>query len=853
MQRVLRKRVLRDLKANWLRYLALSLLIIFSMYIVVSLVGAAEIITKGSVIVDEESKVEDGQFSVFVPLTEAEKIRLTDQGITLEEAFYLEFLLEDESTLRLYKNREQVDLIALDDGRLAGAGDEVVLEKRYCEEHAIETGDSITFGGRTFKVCGIGTTPDYNSMLKAVSDTGVDSVNFGLAFVTEDVYQDMLASGKSVKSEEYYYAYRLNGKLTDDELEKQLKKITFAAGDVEDEFFSEYWKRTMGRKDDLTEGINDLAEGSRELDDAIRQLNENGRVFDGLASYAPSLTGLSGRLQEMAHGSAELSKGMAELQEETDDLIDELFDEDTSNLLSFMKAEDSPRIQAASKDQEMYKSAGMIAGAILVCLFAYVISVFVVHGIDQESGVIGALYALGVKRRDLMAHYVMLPVTVTFLSGIIGTLIGYTDLGVRLQMADCYKYYSLPELDTFITPYLLIYGIVVPPVIAAVVNCLVIRKRLSRPALQLIRNEHKAAQYKDVQLGNMGFLSRFRIRQMLREMRSGLTVVFGMFISLLVAVFALQIYDYCSKIKEQYVEDTKYEYMYTYKYPTKDAPADGEEAFAKTLKKEYGGIGYSYQFDVTVLGIHEDNPFFDVEPEDSSSRVVISSSLAYKYDLKPGDEFTLKDDENDKVYGFTVTDIVQYSPSFFVFMDIAQARELFGEQEDYFNVVFSDKKLDIESGRLYSTLTREDVRKSSSIFVDQMKGMIYMMAVAAVVIFVVVMFLMMKVMIDRSSFQIALIKIFGFRNREVKKMYLDGNLYIVDAGALLCIPAAKACITAIYPMMVSNVASGMDLTFSFTIYVAVYICILVLYFIINHMLIRRIHRLVPAEVLKNRE
>lgn len=84
-------------------------------------------------------------------------------------------------------------------------------------------------------------------------------------------------------------------------------------------------------------------------------------------------------------------------------------------------------------------------------------------------------------------------------------------------------------------------------------------------------------------------------------------------------------------------------------------------------------------------------------------------------------------------------------------------------------------------------------------------------------------------------------------------MYLDGNFYIVAAGALLCIPAAKACITAIYPMMVSNVASGMDLTFSFTIYVAVYICILVLHFIINHMLIGRIHRLVPEEVLKNRE
>ncbi len=853
MQKVLKKRVLRDLKSNWHRYLALSVLIIFSMYIVISLVGAAEIITKGSVMTDEEHKVQDGQFSVFIPLTEAEKTKLTNQGITLEEEFYLDFLLEDDSTLRLFKNREQVDVIALDYGEPAQADNEVVLEKRYCEEHNIQVGDSITFGDKTFQVSGIGTVPDYNSMLKLISDTGVDSVNFGLAFVTEEVYQNMLASGKSVKSEEYYYGYRLNGMLTDDELKEQLKKVTFAADDVNDVYFQEYWDRTMGEKDDLVEAVDDLADGSKELNHAAQELNEYGEVFDMLVPYAPSLAGFSSDLQELADGSSELSEGMLEFQDETNDLIDEIFDEDTGNLLSFLKAEDNPRIQAASADQEMYKSAGMIAGVILLCLFAYVISVFVVHGIDRESSVIGALYALGAKRRDLMAHYVMLPVTVTFLSGIIGTILAYTDLGVRLQMQDCYNYYSLPELNVFLTPYLLVYGIVAPPVIAAVVNCLVIRKRLSKPALQLIRNEQKTGKIRGINLGNMSFLPRFRIRQMLREMRSGFTVVFGMFISLLVAVFALQIYDFCSKVKEQYVEDTKFEYMYTYKYPTEEAPADGEEAFAKSLKKEYGGIGYSYQFDVTVLGIHGNNPYFDVELYDSLSKVVISSSLAYKYNLEPGDEFTLRDEETDKVYGFTVADIVQYSPSFFVFMDIESARELFGESEDYYNVVFSDKELDIESGRLYSTLTREDVKESSGIFVDQMKGMIYMMGIAATVIFIAVMYLMMKVMIERSSFNIALIKIFGFRNREVRKMYLDGNFYIVAVGALICIPLAKACITAIYPMMVSNVANGMDLSFSFMTYVFVYIFIIVLYVIINQTLIGRIRKMVPAEVLKNRE
>ena len=70
-------------------------------------------------------------------------------------------------------------------------------------------------------------------------------------------------------------------------------------------------------------------------------------------------------------------------------------------------------------------------------LFAYVISVFVVHGIERESSVIGALYALGVKRKDLMLHYLTLPVCVTTVAGLIGFGIGispvsYTHLPKQL-------------------------------------------------------------------------------------------------------------------------------------------------------------------------------------------------------------------------------------------------------------------------------------------------------------------------------------------------------------------------------------------------------------------------------------
>lgn len=836
MQKVLRKRIWRDFKSNLPRYLALSLLIILAMYLVVSLVGAAETIIRGSENADSRQCVEDGDFSLFVPMKDEEMEDLEADGVTIEPQFYMDYEIDEDHTIRIFANRDEVNRIDLVKGTLAEKGNELVVERQFAEKNDISAGDVITFGGREFTVTGIGTTPDYDNVLKSLGDTGCDCLHFGTGFVAADVYDTLRAEEKSIKSEEYYYAYRLNGAMTDDELKDRLEKLEFTSGDVEDPFFQEYWNRTMGQKDDLTDGIQELLDGAKEL-------KELKAFDDGIIEYTDGT-------KEAEDGSDELLDGIQELKDETDDMIDDIFSEDAQNLMTFVKAGDNARIQAASGDQELYRSVGTIAGAILLILISYVLSVFVVHSIDQESAVIGALYALGVKRKNLMAHYVTLPTVITFVSGLIGTLLGYSSLGVPIQMQDCYNYYSLPDLDVIYMPYLFIYGIVVPPVISIIVNSLVIRKRLSKPVLTMIRNEQKVGNGKDIRLGNMSFMNLFKIRQMLRESRTGFTVVFGMFVSLLLAMMSLEIYTYCANVNRDYVNDTKYEYMYTYKYPTEEVPEGGYEAYAKTLKKKI----YGYNFDITVMGLTENNPFFDVNLSDSSSKVAISSSIAYKYGLDVGDTLTLKDDEADKIYAFEIASVAQYAPSFMVFMPYDKALELFDEPEDYFNVVFSDHALDVETGRLYATTTKTDVKKAAGIFSDIMQGMILTIGGVSVLIFIVVMYLMMKVMIDRSSFNIALIKIFGYRNKEVKKMYLDGNFYIITIGALISIPLTKWIMDVAYePAFVPNIACGIDKSFSFWMYLAIFAGILILYFIINHLLIRRIRKMVPAEVLKNRE
>ena len=279
MEKVLRKRAWRDLKENKFRYFALAFLIIISMYLVISLVGAADTIVDGTTKQAKKHKLEDGQFQVFVPLTTKQKENFTKKGLTVEETFYLDFRQKDGSKLRIFKNRKKVNKINLDEGRLAKNKSEVVVEKRYAQEHNLKTGSKITIDGNFYKITGIGSVPDYDACYEKLSDSTVDSKQFGLAFVTEDAYENLKDNENSIQSEEYIYAYRLNGAMTQKQLKNKLKKITFNPDDVDDPYFKDYWEETAGKKDDIKDGIKKLTDASTQMSDGLNKLSENNETL----------------------------------------------------------------------------------------------------------------------------------------------------------------------------------------------------------------------------------------------------------------------------------------------------------------------------------------------------------------------------------------------------------------------------------------------------------------------------------------------------------------------------------------------------------------------------------------------
>ena len=864
MQKILRKRVLRDLKKNAFRYAALGCLIILCMYLIISLVGAGETIVRGVEESAEENQMEDGQFTCFAPLSQKDMEKIRNNNVQPEKMFYLDYTVGD-TTLRVFKDRESINKVVISEGKKAENADELVLEKRYAAKNEVSLGDEIQLGDQSFTVVGIGSSPDYDAPYKNLSDTIVDSKNFGTVFVTKEAYDDLKKAGKAAQSEEYLYAYCLKKDMTDEKVRDLLKTFKIDEEAVQDDYFQEYWDRTVGQLDDMQSGVKDLKKGAEELYQGLRKLNRYKNdlnmapktIFDNALEQAQKslqengfdVTLTEDNFESEIREIVDDKDGVSDLKEGTDDYFDEI-DTRLTNMESFVKCDENIRTLASVDDQQINISAGMIFGVIILILLAYVISVFVVHNIEKESSIIGTLYALGVRRRDLMFHYLSLPVIITTVAGILGFLAGISSLGIPSQMQDCITYYSVPPLDVIVPPYLIVYGIVMPPIVSTIVNAIVIRKKLSHTALSLMRNETKKQHMSKLRLHKMKFEKMFRIRQMVREARAGITVFFGMFIALLCMMISLNCYELCVHVRDSNIADTKYEYMYTLKYPEKEVPEKASPAYAKTLKKEI----YGYNWDVTVLGIEEGNPYFDLTLTKGKGTVVVSSAMAQKYDLKEGDTFVLNDEEEGNKYAFEVTGICEYAPAFYVFMDFESARDLFGEPDDFYNVLFSDEALDIPAGRLYATTTKQNIEKSASIFVNQMQSMIITINVVSTLIFIIVMYLMMKVMIDRSAYSISLMKVFGFRDGEVRKLYLNGNFYIILAGTVIHIPLTKAIMDFLYPRyMVSNISTALDLSFEPWLYVALVVLIFVCYFAINRVLVGRLKKMIPAEVLKNRE
>lgn len=804
----LNKRIIRNFKSNAARWVPILFLVIICIYLVVSLLGSAVTVKKNIKDKYKKNNLEDGQFSTFVQLNDNEIREIEELGVLLENNFNIEIDLEDNSTLRIFKNRHKINLLQPDEGRIPINNNEVFIEKKYAEKHNLSVNDKIIISDIEFFICGIGSTPDYDAVLETLSDTAPAPQQFGTAFVTDETYNELRTTGKLARSEEYLYSYKITNKeVNHEKVKEKLLSFEINYSMIDDKFFIEMLDKAYSDKYALEDALKVISEGSAALSDSLKKYEEGIRAFSFVANeFNIEVRALLEGISQINSGAEELNSGINELEINLKK-IDNLFEIDIDNLTMFLEKDSNPRIGGSIQTSETNKVQGIICGIVVLILLVFILSIFIIYEIDNEASTIGALYSMGVKRNELLLHYIILPVIITFAGGIIGTLLGYSKLGINIQLSQILGYYSIPRLKTIYKPSVFAFGIVIPPVLAAIITLLVIRKRLLRTPLSLLRKERKQITVKNINLTRFDFINCFRFRQVFSEIRTSISVMFGMLLPVILVIFSFDCFVSIDTMRKQNESDTKYNYMYSLKYQLDEIPSDSIECYAETLS----GIFMGNDLDVSILGLTDNNKYFDFSVPDKKNTIVIGSATAWKFGLNKGDKFTLYSEKENKYFTFLISDIVQYSVGLYAFMDIDDMREVFNQQDDYYNTLFSDNKLDIESGKIYSITTKKDVMQISQRIKDSLNSIIYIMVFASIIVYIVVTFLMIKLMIDRASLNISLIKIFGFSKKEIRKLYLDGNTITIIISAIISVPLAKIIVDKTwFPMMAANINCGFD-------------------------------------------
>ncbi|MBQ8974574.1 MAG: ABC transporter permease, partial [Oscillospiraceae bacterium] len=348
----------------------------------------------------------------------------------------------------------------------------------------------------------------------------------------------------------------------------------------------------------------------------------------------------------------------------------------------------------------------MVLLYIVIVILAFVFAVTTANTIEKESTVIGTLRASGYTRRELLNHYMSMPVIVSLISAVLGNVLGYTLLK-QVIVAMYYGSYSLPTYTTVWSGYAFVITTVVPIIIMLVINFLILRKKLSLSPLKFLRRDlKKHGNRRAARLPEFKFFTRFRLRVILQNRSSYLILFIGIFFSSVLLMFGLMLTPLLHHYEDEALSSMISQYQYILKAPV-ETQGDGAEKFAvTTLLTDYEDKGM--EDEISVYGISGSSRY--ALPKVSGGSVIISDGFAEKYALKAGDELRLKQRYEDESYTFTVTGIYDYPSSLSVFMDIGAFRNSFDKDDGFFNGYFSDSELtDIDDRYIASTITVSDL------------------------------------------------------------------------------------------------------------------------------------------------
>ena len=265
MRSPLRKRIFRELKAEWKKYVALFGIMTISIGFIAGLFVANDSMETAGNEAYHKYNIEDGNFILKDEASDKLIDAIEDEGVVTYKQFYKQVNERipdkknaEKSQVRVFVLRDKVNKTCLMEGKYPSEEDEIAIDRMHADNVGIKVGDIIKVDGRDMKVTGFVALSDYSALYENNGEIIFNAITFDVAVVTQDGFDAI--KGATV----YQYAFTYKDKAIDTEEQKEkaddfveeLYKLAATGGDVDNPDFEHMNEVTGYQPEYLNQAIH---------------------------------------------------------------------------------------------------------------------------------------------------------------------------------------------------------------------------------------------------------------------------------------------------------------------------------------------------------------------------------------------------------------------------------------------------------------------------------------------------------------------------------------------------------------------------------------------------------------------
>lgn len=472
--------------------------------------------------------------------------------------------------------------------------------------------------------------------------------------------------------------------------------------------------------------------------------------------------------------------------------------------------------------------------------------------IKRESAIVGALYALGYKRKEIYRHYLKFPLVIALTGGIAGTILGI--FLVRPILLIMFGYFDIPLTGIDYSPIVMIIGLLLPVLFLGLSGWFVIRKDLESSAAELMKGDKEKSKVNFLErickLEKLKFNMKFKIREQLRSLSRLVMLLAGCAAATLLLLYGFFLQSGMDYLLTTSLESAyNFQYEYAFKSPrTEPAPA-GSEPFSASLFMPAGDDNIGFY----VNGVLPNSAMYTFIDESgarlSMDQVIITKPLANRLNLKQGDTLNIIRKSDYQEFSLKIDSIAD-TYNKFIYMPLADYNEKFGMPEGSYTGLSSNELVDIPENQPYSIVSIEDKVAAVREAMIPIASMVGFVSVMAFIIGMIIIYVVTSMIIEENKNTISLMKIFGYRKKEVNSLVLNSSAIVVVIGYIIGIPLSFAAMGGLMKGLESSVAFSMPLTID-PLYIGVGFVVVMLSYELSKLLCRKkVNAVSMSEALK---